>query len=80
MALILFGFVKNDTDLLNLFNKNPPFPNQASWTVFSPTNAVSMKVIAVLRMQHFDGRVTNDMASDGGILSKVTIRPRCAVQ
>ena len=55
----LFGsnlawFCKNDTDLLNLFNKNFPLPNQASWTVFSPSNAVSMKVISVLRMQHFE--------------------------
>ena len=47
-------FCKNDTDLLNLFNKNPPFPNQASWTVFIPSNTVSMKVIPVLRMQHFE--------------------------
>ena len=47
-------FCKNDTDLLNLFNKNFPFPNQASWTAFSPSNALSMKVISVLRMQHFE--------------------------
>ena len=47
-------FCKNDTDLLNLFNRNPPLPNQASWTVFSPSNAVSTKFIPVLRMQHFE--------------------------
>ena len=45
-------FCKNDTDLLNLSNKKPPFPNRASWTVFSPSNAASVKVISVLRMQH----------------------------
>ena len=50
----LSWFCKNDTDLLNLFNVNFPLPNQASWTVFSPSNAVSMKVISVLRMQHFE--------------------------
>ena len=55
----LFGsnlawFCKNDTDLLNLFNKNFPLPNQASWTVLSPSNTVSMKVISVLRMQHVE--------------------------
>ena len=50
----LAWFCKNDTDLLNLFNKNFPLPNQASWTVFSPSNAASMKVISVLRMQHFE--------------------------
>ena len=50
----LSWFCKNDNDLLNLFNKNPPFPNKASWTVFSPSNAASMKVISVLRMQHFE--------------------------
>ena len=51
----LFGsnlscFNKNDTYLLNLFNKNYPVPNQDSWTVFGPSNSVSMKVISVLRM------------------------------
>ena len=49
----LSWFCKNDTDLLNWFNRNSPFPNQASWTVFSPSNAVITKVIPVLRMQHF---------------------------
>ena len=47
-------FCKNDTDLLNFLNKIFPLPNQASWNVFSPSNAVSMKVISVLRMQHVE--------------------------
>ena len=55
----LFGsniswFCKNDTDLLLFLNTNSPLPNQASQTVFSPSNVVSMKVISVLRMQHFE--------------------------
>ena len=50
----LAWFCKNYTDLLFFFNKNLPLPNQASWTVFSPSNASSMKVISVLRMQHFE--------------------------
>ena len=50
----LSWFFKNDTDLLNLFNKNPPLPNQVSWTVFGPSNKVSMKVISVLQMQNFE--------------------------
>ena len=45
-------FCKNDTDLLNVFNKKKYFPYQAFWTVFSPSKAVSMKVVSVLRMQH----------------------------
>ena len=49
----LSSFCKNDTELLNLFNKHFPLPNQASWTVFIPSNAVIMKVISVLHMQHF---------------------------
>ena len=54
----LFGtnlswFCKNDTYLLNLFKKIP-LPNQSSWTVFSPSNAVINKVISVLRMQNFE--------------------------
>ena len=50
----LSWFCKNDTDLLNLFNNFFPLPNQSSWTVFSPSNAVIMKFISVLRMQHFE--------------------------
>ena len=50
----LAWFCKNNTDLLNLFNKNSPLPNQTSWTVFSPSNAASINVISVLRMQHFE--------------------------
>ena len=46
-------FCKNDTDLLKVFNNPPPLPNQSSWTVFIPSNSVNMKVISVLRMQHF---------------------------
>ena len=45
---------KIDTDLLNLFNKNFPLLDQASWTIFSPSNAVIMKVISVLRIPHFE--------------------------
>ena len=47
-------FCKNDTDLLIFLNKNFPYPNQASRTVFSPSNSVSMKVISVLQMHHFE--------------------------
>ena len=47
-------FCKNYTDLLNFFNKNFPLPNQDSWTVFRLSNAASMKVISVMRMQHFE--------------------------
>ena len=50
----LYWFCKNYTDLLKFFNKIFHLPNQASWTVFSPSNEVSMKVIPVLRMQHFE--------------------------
>ena len=50
----IYWFCKNDTDLLNLFNKNPPFPNQASRTVFGPSNKLIMKIISVLRMQNFE--------------------------
>ena len=47
-------FCKNDTDLLNFFIIHFPLPNQASCTVFTPSNVVIMKVISVLRMQHFE--------------------------
>ena len=50
----LSWFCKNDTNLINLFNRNLPFPNQASWTVFNPSNAVSTKVIPVMRMHNFE--------------------------
>ena len=50
----LAWFCKNYTDLIIFFNKIPPLPNQASWTVFSPSNANSVKFISVLLMQHFE--------------------------
>ena len=50
----LSWFCKNDTDLLNLFNRIFPLPNQVSWTVFNPSNAASMKIISVMRVQHFE--------------------------
>ena len=50
----LSWFLKNDTDLLNVFNKIFPLPNQASCTVFSPSNAGIMKVISLMWMQHFE--------------------------
>ena len=50
----LAWFCKNDTNLINLSNENFSLPNKASWTVFSPSNAASMKVISVLRMQNFE--------------------------
>ena len=50
----LAWFCKNDTNLLNLFNKNFPLPNHSSWTILRPSNAASMKVISVLRMHHFE--------------------------
>ena len=50
----LSWFCKNYTDLLNSSNRNFPLPNQASWTVFIPSNAASTKVISVLQMQYFE--------------------------
>ena len=44
-------YCKTDTDLLNLFNKKFPLPNQASWTVFRPTKEICTRVLSVLRMQ-----------------------------
>ena len=42
---------KTDTDLLNFFNQKIPLTNQASWTVFRPTNAICTRVLSMLRMQ-----------------------------
>jgi hypothetical protein len=47
-------FCKTDADLLNLFNQTFPLPNQASWTVFRPSNVASTRVFSVLRMKHFE--------------------------
>ena len=51
-----FGSVKNwecksDNNLLTLFNKTFPLPQQPSWTVFRLSTKVTMCVISVLRMQ-----------------------------
>ena len=72
----LFGsnlswFCKNYTDLLNVFNRIFPFPNQASWNVFSPSNAVSMKVISLMRMQHFEMGGWLQLEKAGKIVGKL---------
>ena len=74
----LFGsnlswFCKNDTDLLNLFNKNHRFPNQASWTIFSPFNAVIMKVISVLQMQHLEMGEWIQLKKSGNNVGKIDV-------
>ena len=68
-----FWFCKNDTDLLNLFNKYFPFPNQASCTVFGPSNAVSMKVISVLWIQHSEMGKWLQIKKSGGDPGKLVI-------
>ena len=74
----LFGsnlswFCKNDTDLLNFFNKNFPLPNQASWNVFSPSNTVIMKVISVLQMQHFEMAEWIQLKNSGKHVGKIGV-------
>ena len=39
-------------DLRDLFNSRFPLPNQASWTVYQVSSAVSMRVISALRHRH----------------------------
>ena len=66
----MYWFCKNDTDLIKVFNKDFSLPNQASWTVFSPSNAASMKVISVLRMQHFEMGEWLQLKKAGNMLEK----------
>ena len=66
-------FCKNYTDLLKCFKTNPPFPNQASWTVSSPSNAVSMKVISALQMQHFEMGKWLQLKKAGNVFEKVGV-------
>jgi hypothetical protein len=42
---------KTDAELLTLFNSFFPLPNQKSWTVFTLSSDISMRVISLLRMQ-----------------------------
>ena len=69
----LAWFCKNDTDLLNLFNKNLPLPNQASLTVFSPYNSASMKVVSVLRIHHFEMGEWQQLKKAGKNVGKIGV-------
>ena len=40
-----------EEELLTMFNKKFPLPNQTSWTVFRPCNKVTTLVLSVLQMQ-----------------------------
>ena len=74
----LFGsnpsqFCKNDTDLLNFFNTHLPFPNQASWNVFRPSSTVSMNIISVLLMNHFEMREWLQLKKAGKHVGKIGV-------
>ena len=45
---------KTNYDLRKFFNEMFPLPNQTFWTVLSPYSAVSMKVILIVWMDHFE--------------------------
>ena len=47
-------FFKNGYDLQKNSNEDFPLPNQASWTVFSPSRTLGMKVILILWMENFE--------------------------
>ena len=40
---------ESNDELLTLFNSSFPLPNQASWMVYQPSHAISMRVISILR-------------------------------
>ena len=40
---------RSNDELLTLFNKTFPLPNQHSWTVYQPTNGIFMRICSVLR-------------------------------
>ena len=42
---------KSDDDVLTLFNKTFPLPQQASWTIFRLSTKVTTRMISALRMQ-----------------------------
>ena len=44
---------KTDNDFLTLFNTTFPLPNQASWTLYRPSSAISTRLISILRMKVF---------------------------
>ena len=46
-------YCKTHNELLTLFNNTFPLPNQASWTIYHPSSAITTRVISILRMQHF---------------------------
>jgi hypothetical protein len=46
-------YCKNDDELLTLFNRSYPLPNQNSWTVFQISYEINIRVISVLRTMAF---------------------------
>jgi hypothetical protein len=64
-------FCKDDLDLLTLFNKSFPLPEQNSWTTFRPSSAISMRVISVLRMTAFGMEEWRRLPSVGGFTGKI---------
>ena len=72
----LFGsnpewFYKTDSDFCNLFNENFTLPNQVSRIVFSPSRAVSMKVISILQMDHLEMGKWLQLKNSGKLVGKI---------
>ena len=64
-------YCKTDTQLLTLFNKTFPLPNQASWTVFRVSSRIAMRVISILRMKAFTADEWRRLPEKGKLIGSV---------
>ena len=64
-------YCKTDYQLLTLFNKTFPLPNQASWTVFHLSSKIAMRVISILRMKAFTADEWRRLPAKGKLIGNV---------
>ena len=64
-------YCKTDYQLLTLFNKTFPLPNQASWTVFHLSSKIAMRVISILRMKAFTADEWRRLPEKGRFIGSV---------
>ena len=64
-------YCKTDAQLLTLFNKTFPLPNQGSWTVFRLSSRIATRVISILRMTAFTADEWRRLPEKGKLIGSV---------
>lgn len=69
-------YCKTDNKILKLYNCLFPLPNQQSWIFCQPSNAITMRVISILRMSFLQWKSGRDCQEPGNYLASLASLPQ----